>query len=170
MRITDKFVFFFTYRDKFSNHYKQIIPIYCGGYEFFTVEHYMMYQKAMLFGDRKIAARIATVDNPNEAKALGRKVQGFDNEVWEQNRERIVTEGLVLKMKGNESIRRDALSQRNADRKFVEASPYDAIWGVKLNEYDPLIDDPKNWKGLNLLGKCWENAIDIVISDNVGVG
>lgn len=164
MRITDKHVFFFTYRDIFSNHFRQVIPIRCGGYEFFTVEHFMMFQKAMLFDDKKIAARIATVDNPNEAKALGRKVRDFDNSVWEENRMDIVTNGLVLKMKANRSILESALTQREAGRRFVEASPYDAIWGVKMNEYDPLIDDPANWQGLNLLGECWERAIDVVIA------
>ncbi|ALM02506.1 NADAR family protein [Klebsiella phage vB_KpnM_KB57] len=164
MRVTDKYVFFFTYRDMFSNHYRQVIPIRCGGYEFFTVEHYMMFQKAMLFDDKEIASRIATVDNPNEAKALGRQVKGFDNSVWEENRMDIVTSGLVLKMKANRSVLEAALGHRDAGRKFVEASPYDAIWGVKLNEYDTRIDDPTNWRGLNLLGKCWERAIDIVVA------
>ena len=112
MKVTDKFVFFFTYRDMFSNHFRQIIPIRCGGYEFFTVEHFMMFQKAMLFDDKEIAARIATVDNPNEAKALGRKVRDFDNSVWEENRMDIVTNGLVLKMKANRSILESALTQR----------------------------------------------------------
>ena len=116
MRVTDKYVFFFTYRDMFSNHYRQVIPIRCGGYEFFTVEHYMMFQKAMLFDDKEIASRIATVDNPNEAKALGRQVKGFDNSVWEENRMDIVTSGLVLKMKANRSVLEAALGHRDAGR------------------------------------------------------
>jgi ribA/ribD-fused uncharacterized protein len=161
MRITDRHVFFFTYRDIFSNHFHQAIPIRSGDYEFFTVESYMMFQKAMLFDDREVAELIATANNPNEAKALGRKVKNFDNGVWEENRTDIVTNGLVLKMKANPFIKDEALNHRALGRRFVEASPYDAIWGVKMKEHDTRIDDPANWRGLNLLGQCWENAIDI---------
>ena len=42
----------------------------------------------------------------------------------------------------------------SADRIFVEASPYDKIWGVGLYETDDRILDEKNWLGENLLGKA----------------
>jgi hypothetical protein len=38
------------------------------------------------------------------------------------------------------------------DRLLVEASPLDKIWGIGMAEEDPAVDDPANWKGLNLLG------------------
>ena len=40
-------------------------------------------------------------------------------------------------------------------REFVEASPYDRIWGIGVEEEEAARkDDPKTWNGLNLLGKC----------------
>lgn len=37
---------------------------------------------------------------------------------------------------------------------LVEGSPYDKIWGVKIDWKDDKILDEKNYKGLNLLGKA----------------
>ncbi|KAH9886832.1 hypothetical protein F4778DRAFT_440261 [Xylariomycetidae sp. FL2044] len=66
-----------------------------------TAEHYMMYQKALLFGDRAVAAQVlalasspsAADSNPRAVKALGRQVKNFDPEVWDRERERVVREG-----------------------------------------------------------------------------
>ena len=37
-------------------------------------------------------------------------------------------------------------------RVIVEASPYDAIWGIGLTAHDAAANDPTQWRGLNLLG------------------
>ncbi len=34
----------------------------------------------------------------------------------------------------------------------MEASPYDAIWGIGLTKDHSDANQPQNWKGLNLLG------------------
>lgn len=167
MRITDKHVFFFSYKDMFSNHYRcenrfgseshQV-----RGVDFATVEHYMMYEKATLFSDIDAAHEIYQTWSPQSAKAIGRRVKGFDNRVWESWREQIVTQGLVAKMMANPRILAQALDLYNQGLVFVEASPFDAIWGVKLSEFDARIDDPALWQGKNLLGKCWHEAIEFV--------
>ena len=52
-----------------------------------------MYQKALLFRDNETAAKIMAATKPSKQRALGREVQGFTVEAWEQNREKIVEEG-----------------------------------------------------------------------------
>ena len=52
----------------------------------------MMYQKAILFGDTETAEKIMAAKTPKKQKALGRQVKGFDEDVWKNNRERIVEE------------------------------------------------------------------------------
>src|SRR5262245_57924159 len=46
------------------------------GVVFPTAEHYMMYRKALLFGDQSCAELILQAPNPGAAKALGRAVRG----------------------------------------------------------------------------------------------
>lgn len=59
---------------------------------FMTTEQYMMYQKAVLFGDMGTAGKIMAAKTPKQQKALGRQVEGFDEETWKENRERILEE------------------------------------------------------------------------------
>lgn len=62
-----------------------------------TSEHYMMHHKALLFGDTDTAAEILRVAHPHKAQSLGRLVDGFDQEVWERERLRVVREALYWK-------------------------------------------------------------------------
>lgn len=38
------------------------------------------------------------------------------------------------------------------DRLIVEASPMDQVWGIGLRATDARARDPRQWRGLNLLG------------------
>ena len=51
-----------------------------------TAEHYMMAEKARLFGDADTCAQIRSTTDPGRAKALGRQVRGFDDERWTEER------------------------------------------------------------------------------------
>jgi ribA/ribD-fused uncharacterized protein len=44
-----------------------------GSPSFPTSEHYMMYRKALLFGDQVVAEKILAAETPGEAKTLGRQ-------------------------------------------------------------------------------------------------
>ena len=41
---------------------------------------------------------------------------------------------------------------------FVEASPYDRVWGIGLGEHDPLRLDRSTWQGTNWLGEAITNV------------
>lgn len=47
--------------------------------------------------------------------------------------------------------------------KFVEGSPVDCVWGVGIDENDPRIDDPRNWRGENLLGQAITDVRDRIL-------
>lgn len=110
----------------------------------------MMAQKAAYFGDYRTHARILSACTPRDCKALGRMVSGFQEESWCQVREQIVLYGNFHKFLQNPPLRSFLL--QTGDRILVEANPYDRIWGIGMSKYQSGIQDPGNWKGLNLLG------------------
>jgi ribA/ribD-fused uncharacterized protein len=40
------------------------------------------------------------------------------------------------------------------NRFFVEASPFDCVWGIGMDENAENVEDPSYWLGLNLLGQA----------------
>ncbi|MGW4945487.1 NADAR family protein [Actinoplanes sp. NPDC004185] len=120
------------------------------GVRFSTAEHYMMWRKALLFGDEETARLIVAASHPRQAKMLGRRVRGFDEQTWVQHRWSIVTQAGVAKF-GQRPELRDFLIG-TGERILVEASPTDRIWGIGLAATDERTADPAQWQGLNLLG------------------
>lgn len=64
------------------------------GVEFSSMEQYMMYKKAVCFGDKVIASKILTTKDVAVIKDYGRKVSGYNDHVWNGMRQIIVYEGL----------------------------------------------------------------------------
>ncbi|MGW2486531.1 NADAR family protein [Streptomyces sp. NPDC001606] len=125
-------------------------PFAVDGEHYATAEHWMMAGKARLFEDADALRRVLAAGHPAEAKKAGRLVRGFDEEVWERERFRIVVEGSVHKFSADEELRRFLLG--TGDRVLVEASPVDRVWGIGLTADDEAAMDPERWRGPNLLG------------------
>jgi hypothetical protein len=115
-----------------------------------SAEQYMMAEKAKLFGDTEVREQILQAKHPKQAKDLGRSVSGFDEEKWLENRYGIVVAGNQAKFSQNECLK-EFLWQTD-ERVLVEASPHDKIWGIGLAANDTGVENPHNWRGLNLLG------------------
>lgn len=126
-------------------------PFKLYGIEFKTAEHWMMFWKAMLFEDALSARMILDAETPKEAKVLGRKVSGYDQKIWDQNKEKIVFDGNLLKFTSHSDLKEFLLSTK--DLEIVEASPYDKIWGIGMAASNPKAHDRKSWSGQNLLGE-----------------
>ncbi len=144
-----RFTFFWRQESPFSQWHP--VEFVVKGQRFMCAEQYMMHGKAVLFGDAQVAERILASSSPKMHKALGRKVSGFDEKRWVQERERIVYEGNHAKFTQNADLLQLLLA--TAGTELVEASPTDRVWGVGLSEEDPRIHDPAQWRGQNLLGK-----------------
>jgi ribA/ribD-fused uncharacterized protein len=115
-----------------------------------TAEHFMMGEKARIFGDIETRKLILSTTNPEEVKKLGRKVKGFDETTWTLNRSDIVLQANMAKFSQNDSLRKYLMT--TGEKILVEASPFDLIWGIGFTENDPRATKPEQWKGLNLLG------------------
>jgi hypothetical protein len=125
-------------------------PFTVDGVRFATAEHYMMWRKAVLFGDEAMAERILAARHPRAAKGLGGRVAGFDQPAWDEHRRPIVVAGNTAKFGQHPALRAYLLGTRR--RVLVEASPFDRVWGIGLTHDDPAAADPGRWRGLNLLG------------------
>jgi ribA/ribD-fused uncharacterized protein len=90
-------------------------------------------------------------DYPRRQKELGRAVRGFIEETWVANREEVVYAGTVACAAQDPRFRAWLLEA--GERRFVEGSSKDRIWGVGIDCHDDRILNPANWNGLNLLGK-----------------
>ncbi|WP_424215376.1 NADAR family protein [Streptomyces sp. BI20] len=125
-------------------------PFTVGDVPYPTAEHWMMAGKARLFGDAEAERAVLAARTPGAAKAAGRLVRGFDEEVWVRERFELVVRGGTHKFASTPELRAYLLG--TGDRVLVEASPVDRIWGVGLAPEDPAALDPARWRGLNLLG------------------
>lgn len=132
----------------FSQWYEASFEI--GGKKYDTAEHYMMAEKARLFGDEESELNILKASNPGEAKKIGRSVKGFTESIWQENRFSIVVEANIAKFSQNYELKEFILG--TGERVLVEASPVDKIWGIGLAADDEKASNPNLWKGENLLG------------------
>lgn len=161
-----KFVFFWGHESSksgvtascFSQWYES--PFVIDGQRYPTAEHFMMAKKAALFGDHKTREQVLKASTPNEAKALGRQVQGFNAEIWLQNRFSIVVRGNQAKFAQNVELRQ--FLKQTQSRILVEASPVDNIWGIGLARDDEKASNPNLWCGLNLLGFALMQVRDVL--------
>lgn len=159
-------------------------------YEFNCCEQYMMASKAALMGDAAAVTRIlaivpeggnaaffADLASPDEAvvkaahkrfkgiprlqKDAGKTVAPFNQALWDKYNDKIVLRGNFYKFSQNPHLLRIILGTEA--RLLVEGASYDRIWGVGLDWSDPLIEDERNWRGQNKLGKALMEARDILV-------
>ena len=162
IKITDKYAFFFK---EWPSNFKSadFEWEYMGEkHKFFCTEQAFMWAKAMKFGDVTTAVKILNADNPMLCKMYGREVENYVEGEWEEARYEIMRDVNLEKYRQNSDLREKLLDPKFDGKTFVEASPYDRIWGVGLAQDDPAIDDEYNWKGRNLLGKAITEVRDIL--------
>ena len=133
-------------------------PFVVDGHRYRTAEHWMMAEKARLFGDADAEAAAIDAANPALAKAAGRTVRDFGDTVWERERFEIVVRGNVHKFAAHPEMREYLL--RTGSRVLVEASPRDRIWGIGMGAKNENAENPAAWRGLNLLGFALMEARD----------
>lgn len=132
-------------------------PFNIGEVRYNCVEQWMMAEKARTFGDFDSLRAIMDASHPREQKSLGRTVANYNEERWSKVRFDVVVMGTVEKYRQNPHLKALLLAVP-PDVQFVEASPYDRIWGIGMDEHDPRSTDPAKWLGLNLLGKAIDAA------------
>ncbi len=132
----------------FSNWYISEFKI--DEVKYSSVEQYMMYRKAVTFGDTETAKQIMLTSDVGRIKALGRSVRNYEDVIWNGLRQLIVTQGLLAKFVQNEKLKRNLLE--TGDSILAECAVQDKIWGIGLSMKDDRRFKIEEWQGKNLLG------------------
>lgn len=122
-------------------------------------------EKAMFFDDYSAFYKILSTDSPKEAKKIGQTVSGFDKELWSKANFDIMYDIVYQKFAQDENLKNIILSDEFKGKHFVEGSPVDGIWGVKVSWDDPRIDDESNWNGENRLGRVLDKVRDALLEN-----
>jgi ribA/ribD-fused uncharacterized protein len=154
-KMTEKFTLF--YGGPFSQWNRGFpYQFEVDGINYNCAEQYMMAEKARLFGDKEVEKQIMAASHPRDQKAIGRLVKNFDADRWNLVARNIVYEGSYAKFTQNEGLKMELLETEGTT--LVEASPYDAVWGVKLAQDNPDCHDRSKWKGTNWLGEVLDRV------------
>ncbi|MBQ3193306.1 MAG: NADAR family protein [Oscillospiraceae bacterium] len=161
-----KFVFFWqAYQE--NGHFSQWYPapFRVEGIHYFHTEQYMMAKKALLFGDTRTYNKIMKESDPAACKALGKSAANFNQQLWDACKEEIIYNANYAKFSQNPGLKAALLA--TGDAIIAEASPYDRIWGIGLKASDPDSQNPKKWKGQNLLGKALMRVREAMLEENL---
>lgn len=131
-----------------SNWYQSKFTV--DGVTFSSMEQFMMYRKAITFGDKEKANQILDTVDVARIKELGRLVSNYDESRWNGIRQIVVYEGLLAKFEQNSDLRKQLKATGNSI--LAECAVKDKIWGIGLSMNDPDRIEVSRWKGKNLLG------------------
>ena len=120
------------------------------GITFSSMEQYMMYKKAEVFGDTVTANMIMRNTDVVQIKALGRKVRNYNDTIWSGIRQIIVYNGLIAKFSQNNKLKSMLLATNG--KVLAECAVQDKIWGIGLSMTDTNRYNISQWRGQNLLG------------------
>lgn len=139
--------FHFFWKGILSNWAKSEFII--AGIKFNCGEQYMMWFKAMMMNDWDSVDKIMNEFDPKIIKKLGREIKNFNETKWNSKKYNGILFGLTERANQDITFRNELLKHKG--KIFVEASPYDRIWGIGYSEKNAL-ENINNW-GENLLGK-----------------
>ncbi len=161
IKCTDKYAYFFQ-ETPLSNWWTSTPAIPYDGHRFTSSEALFMYLKAKGMGDDECALKIVETDNDTSltekkrfalVKKLGRQCK-FNEATYLEMREEWMRTALTAKLKVDAAFKDVLMAQEFYGLTFVEASPFDAVWGIKTSATKKVLEEGEtSWKGKNLLGK-----------------
>lgn len=138
--------------------------------EYNCAEQYMMAEKARVFEDEQTLDMIMDSEDPATQKKLGRLVDGFDENNWQDEDDNgfpacwnIVWRGNMAKFSQNKWLLDELFDTEGTI--LVEASPHDRIWGIGLHKTDPAAQDRETWQGRNWLGEVLTSVRSVLEKD-----
>ena len=105
--------------------------------------------KAAVMGDKISHHKIIRESTPAACKKLGRKVKGFNGDIWKKIECSVAFNGVHQKFTKTPSLRNILLKQPSL---YAEMTQNDGNWGTGVNWDNPMASDPSRWPGTNTFG------------------
>ena len=132
--------------------------------EYHSSEQLIQYQKAIQFGDKKIALEILSAKSALECKRLSKDISNYNHEQWKEVARNRCEEGIMAKFMQNGVIRTYLL--KTGKQRLVECCS-DKLWGNGIPLYDEKCLNPSSWSAQGILGEILEH-IQTSIADILG--
>jgi ribA/ribD-fused uncharacterized protein len=107
--------------------------------------------RAKTFGDDDSFNKILKSKSAQSAKSFGNKIEKFDEEVWNAQRDTVMRSILRAKFSQNPAIRKQLLDSGNG--MIANADPRENYWGIGTSAGTSIAKNPAKWKGKNMMGK-----------------
>lgn len=133
---------------EFSNMYESEFTM--DGYTYKSAEHAFQGYKAKTFGDEGTFQKILKAKSAQSAKAFGKKVQNFDEALWEEKKVELMKDILRAKFSQNPALRKQLVDTMGYF--LAEANPRDTFWGIGTSSGTQIAKNPDKWKGKNTMG------------------
>ena len=148
IRKSDEVTIFFTKDCPLSNFHSCEFEI--DGVGYLSVEHYLCYQKALLYDTEEVANEIFAMTEPNLQKQRAKRLAKFDQLSWNRKAGDILKTALSAKFAQNENLLRQLIS--TGDTVIGEACAHDTMFGIGLSLQNPNAMNVARWRGKNLQG------------------
>ena len=117
-------------------------PFIINDQKFKTSEHWIQFQKALLFSDTTTADTILRSDMPYKANRLGYQVKGVDNKKWLEEGYQLCLDGVKAKFHQN----LDLLNiLKTTYPKLLAEETTDRMWGTSIHLRDSHTLDRSRW-------------------------
>jgi ribA/ribD-fused uncharacterized protein len=133
-----------------SNH-----PVEIDGVKYPSVEHYYQAMKATEFKDEDTLKKIMKTKTSKAVKALGNKVQNFNEDIWNAKRDEIMEKAVRAKFVQHPELRKKL--QETGEKQIGYADARDVYWSIGTSTTQEKANFPSKWRGLNKLGKILMN-------------
>jgi len=133
----------------FSNMSEHRIEI--DGITYPSVEHYFQAMKSKEFKDDEMYEKILKAKTTKAVKALGKKVKGFEKEIWDAKKDEIMFRGIKAKFVQHPELRKQL--ENTGDKMIGEADARNTYWGIGTSMASEKSKHPAKWRGQNRIGK-----------------
>ena len=141
---------FFTRGSIYSNFHDAPFKDTFSDTDYTCTEQFIQSEKARLFKDTVSHAKIMETKDPVDMKNFGKRIKGFNDHVWAENRAIIAKKGVFLKFEQNPQLQTALLATTGL---FAECNPSDPVFGIGLPMTHKDASNPLKWKDdCNLMG------------------